>query len=218
MLAVAVWAPVGFARSRRAPPSVVPKDTVEPIESASLIASASIAHPATVAFRSFPSVRHDMVQRWVRFRDGVVQPEHPSLPRKPRPAVDGARTASAPAEISEGLAVYWRLMAPNHRELGRSAFLYPSFAKARSHVLRIIAASDQLVATAVTDPGTARRGWMLRLDGAPVMTCARWYASSSSSTAAAALAALSIRTAAVADAAVAARAGDARRGDETVAP
>ncbi len=189
---------------------------MEPIESAPLLASASVAHPATVTFRSFPTVRHDMVQRWVRFRDGIVQPEHPSLTRRSRPTADGRRASSTPPEVGEGIAVYWRLMAPNHRELGRSAFLYPSVAKARHHVLRIIAASDQLAATAVTDPITARRGWMLRLDGAPIMTCARWYASSSSSSAAASLASLSIATAAVADTAVAARGGEERHGDEAV--
>jgi hypothetical protein len=77
---------------------------------------------------------------------------------------------------ADGSWVAWRLTSANHRELGRSARVFPSLALARNDwsVLRRRVAETQAVLLAV--PHTGRWGWRLSLDEVPVATSSRGYA------------------------------------------
>lgn len=171
------------------------KEAVEP-----LAAGQDAVEPpnATILFRSFSSIEEPMVQKWIRFRNGIVADAPVSLQaaRAARPAVPGEPATHGPAESGGGV-LYWRLVASNNRELGRSAFLYQSVEQARRHVARIVAAVDEIRIEAVADRPSARRGWVLSLDAHPVLTSARWYSSSSTSAASAASALAALRGARV---------------------
>lgn len=170
------------------PNHLLPEDSVESPGSEH-VPHASLA--AAVSFRVMPSVDDPMVQKWMRFRNAVVPGvavAHP--PEKSGRSADGSKVSG---ETSG--AVYWRLVASNNRELGRSFYLYQNAEQARRHVERITTITGRLDVTAVVDGSTTRRGWVLNAEGGPVMTCARWYTSSSTAAAAAVSALSALRTA-----------------------
>ncbi|UYK40070.1 hypothetical protein [Microbacterium terricola] len=135
---------------------------------------------ARVAFTAFESPDDPLKLAWRRFRDPLVP-----LAGAQRVREAAEHVASAPAGPRSGL---WRLMASNNREIGRSYHLYRSFERARTHVEQLQAAPDALEVEMLTAPGGSARAWILTAHGMPVMTCSRWYASSSSGAEAAALA------------------------------
>ena len=150
---------------------------------------------ASIALRSFPSVDEPMVQKWMRFRNTIVADHSVAHTPDRATSTPGDRPARALIGPSEGVVVYWRFVASNNRELGRSSFLYQSVEQAARHVERIIGSVARLRADTLTDATPSRRGWVMTLDGVPVMTSARWYSSSSSCAASAALALSSLRDA-----------------------
>jgi hypothetical protein len=93
-----------------------------------------------------------------------------------RPAVD-----SEPASSPRGV---WRLLASNNREIARSSRIYVSSTEARSDIDRICLRWDELAVTEVVGRNRGMRGWYARLAEEPVITCSRWYETSSSSFAA----------------------------------
>ncbi len=86
----------------------------------------------------------------------------------------------------------WRLLAPNNRELARSARLYSGEAAAAEHFLELQSEADRFEVIPAHGPVATALGWLAVLDGRVVMTSARWYEgqASSRSAAAGALAAL----------------------------
>ena len=147
-----------------------------------------------VAFMEFRSDDDPMLTAWVRFRsplaetasDGPVAEMHRPAPRPA--AAPGTRVVAAAAPTSG----FWRLLASNNRELGRSYLLYRSFDHARAHVQELQSDAAALTIAYVSGAQPGSRGWVITHAGAPVLTCSRWYDSISTRSAAAsgALAAL----------------------------
>ena len=143
-----------------------------------------------VTFTMFASDEDPMLRAWLRFRDPLVGSRDPDA--RPsvrhvaadlhRPKGDGGRGGGRVGSREVG---FWRMLASNNRELGRSYLLYRSFEQARAHVHALQGQSDALDVTYVSGPVTGSRGWVLTAAGEPVMTCSRWYESTSARAAAA---------------------------------
>ncbi|CAM5427267.1 hypothetical protein [Leifsonia shinshuensis] len=158
-----------------------------------------------IVFSMFRSSTDPTFLAWVRFLHAVeagarrsasvaavtVTPAGPTGPLELRRAQPAARAVSATAPCG-----VWRVLAPNNRELARSARAYTSFASARAHVTALRASVDQLAVVAVNGDRVGMSGWYVTRNGLPVLTCGRWYGASASG-ATAALAALDALAAAV---------------------
>ncbi|WP_232498970.1 hypothetical protein [Agromyces humatus] len=154
--------------------------------------------PARVRFAVFDSDTDPMLQAWARFREPFVgRPQGTRPTRAPVAPLGNAgsivavarSTARSGAQRWPGI---WRLLASNNRELGRSSLFYDSFDAACAHVRRLQAQCAELEITVVAGPHNASRGWVVWHEGVTVMTCGRWYNSTSTGAASAlgALAAL----------------------------
>jgi hypothetical protein len=75
----------------------------------------------------------------------------------------------------EGSWVAWRLTGANHRELGRSARVFPDLPTARGDALRVHERIAEAEAHILTIPHTGTWGWRLTLDGVGVATSSRGY-------------------------------------------
>lgn len=149
-----------------------------------------------ITFTVFRSMEDPMLRSWVRFRSPLVgttpTDELHTLSRgEDQPRRGRSTDADEPG--------FWRLLAPNNREVGRSYLLYRSFDHARSHVQQVQADPDELAVAFVSGPHNGARGWVVTFHGTPVMTCARWYDSTSARASAAAGALSALPTAHVAD-------------------
>ncbi len=107
-----------------------------------------------------------------------------------------ARTKAARA-LAEP-AVVWRLLAPNNRELARSAHLYRTIADAERHAVQLQNTADDLDVTLVLGPRPGMRGWVAASRGVVVLTCGRWYGGAAANSESAAAAVQLIATAAIA--------------------
>lgn len=94
----------------------------------------------------------------------------------------------------------WRLLATNNRELGRSFLLYRRYESARAHVEQLQSTPEQLMIELIHGPHNGSRGWVITAEDAPVMTCSRWYSSSSAGALAASGALEAFRSAVLTDA------------------
>ncbi|WP_394554312.1 hypothetical protein ACDF64_06845 [Agromyces sp. MMS24-JH15] len=130
--------------------------------------------PPRIEFSAFRTDRDPMLAAWQRFRGRLSQ--------QATPGTDAASLANIVEADEWGV---WRLLASNNREVARSAWAYHSFGAARSHVLRLREHADRLEVSLVDGPLVDSRGWTIGLDGTIAMTCARWYPSTASCTAAA---------------------------------
>ncbi|SFR82584.1 hypothetical protein SAMN05428970_2632 [Agromyces sp. CF514] len=151
-----------------------------------------------VTFTAFDSVDDPMLAAWGRFRFQLLESTEPpvaDLRAEVRRAPASVSVVAAHGRTSDAQAGLWRLLASNNRELGRSSLLYGTHAAARNHVLRLQAASDDLKVVAVGGPVNASHGWVVSLADRPVMTCSRWYSSTSTSIASAIGALAALRTA-----------------------
>lgn len=81
----------------------------------------------------------------------------------------------ADAATPEAGLVVWQLVSANNRELARGFGAHASFEEARADAARIVAAADSLQLELVSEAGRGVYGWYASLDGAPAVTCARWY-------------------------------------------
>jgi hypothetical protein len=129
-----------------------------------------------------------------------------SLPASLPPARRGPSAGS-----SAPLGGVWRLLATNNREIARSVRVYPSFPEARTEVDRICAGREELVVAAVVGPDRGTRGWYATLGGEAVITCSRWYETSSSSIAASMDAIEALQSAVIVDAVRTIESADRRR-------
>ena len=149
-----------------------------------------------ITFTVFRSMEDPMLRSWVRFRSPMVGSSVPdelhALGRGEDPPRRGRQTEAAEPG-------FWRLLASNNREVGRSYLLYRSFDHARAHVQQVQAQPDALAVAFVSGPHNGARGWVVTFQGTPVMTCARWYDSTSARASAAAGALAALPTAHVAD-------------------
>jgi hypothetical protein len=76
----------------------------------------------------------------------------------------------------DGSWAAWRLTSGNHRELGRSARVFPDLARAHADadlLRRQIADTRPHI---LTVPHTTMWGWQLQLDGVAIATSSRGYA------------------------------------------
>ena len=156
---------------------------------------------ATTSFVAFSADEDPLLVAWARFRAPLAimavdrRSAAPSVPGgvvQPRQGQRGSEPYAAPRRMG-----FWRLVASNNRELGRSYHLYDSHDRAREHVLQLQADARSLVVEVVPGPRTGSTGWVLRHDGQPVLTCGRWYASASTGAASAAGALGALASAAV---------------------
>jgi hypothetical protein len=132
-----------------------------------------------VVFAAFDSTDEPMLKSWIRFRDLVESADAIGPRRRPVPRSSGRSAGTATGSASARTGV-WRVLASNNRELGRSSQTYASFDVARAHVATLQSKVDELVVTPVVGPQPGLYGWLLEHEGVPVITCGRWYASSSS--------------------------------------
>lgn len=120
-------------------------------------------------------------------------------PGPPGPAHPDARILAAQraAALAEP-AVVWRLLAPNNRELARSAHLYRGIADAERHATALQNAADDLEVSLVLGPRPGMRGWIATHRGVVVLTCGRWYGGAAANSESAAAAVQLVATAAIA--------------------
>ncbi|AWB96455.1 hypothetical protein DCE93_13020 [Agromyces badenianii] len=130
---------------------------------------------ARVVFTAFRLSDSPMLLAWGRFREPLAAATRPAATGAARRAAPLVPAPKTPGAVS-GL---WRLLATNNRELGRSYLLYSSFEAARMHVQRLQRHAADLEVSAVMGPEPATHGWIVTHDGVPVMTCGRWYSSTS---------------------------------------
>ena len=138
-----------------------------------------------VTFTMFTSDEDPMLRAWMRFRDPILSPRDVEA----RSSLRHLLTDLPRSELGARGAVrefgFWRMLASNNRELARSFLLYRSFEQARSHVRMLQSEPGSLDVTYVSGSGTSSRGWIVTAAGEPVMTCSRWYDSTSARAAAA---------------------------------
>ena len=118
-----------------------------------------------------------------------------------RAPLDARSQADARTKAARALAepaVVWRLLAPNNRELARSAHLYRTIADAERHAVQLQNTADDLDVTLVLGPRPGMRGWVAASRGVVVLTCGRWYGGAAANSESAAAAVQLIATAAIA--------------------
>ena len=134
----------------------------------------------TILFASFDNGSDPLRQSWARFREQVNIRSHAA-------AVSHFLREDAPVQPSTKASVnsvesgIWRLLAPNNRELGRSSFLYTSFAASRRHVLEMQQSVEEISIVTVRGPVAGSYGWFASFRGKADMTCSRWFSSASAS-------------------------------------
>jgi hypothetical protein len=178
-----------------------------------------MAPGARIVFTSFAARTDPMLAAWSRFQaelDGVDgrAPRSSDTPESfgetpprgmPQPDArthpDARTQADARSRAARALAepaVVWRLLAPNNRELARSAHLYRSIADAERHAVQLQNSADDLDVTLVLGPRPGMRGWVAAHRGVVVLTCGRWYGGAAANSESAAAAVQLVATAAIA--------------------
>lgn len=142
---------------------------------------------ARVRFTEFLAADDPMLLAWARFRGTLAGPS-------------GVDTHAHPVKAAHPQSGLWRLLATNNRELGRSFLLYRRYEAARAHVEQLQRDSGELAIELIHGPHNGSRGWIITAADAPVMTCSRWYSSSSAGAIAAAGALEAFRGALLTDA------------------
>ncbi|MEN2737835.1 hypothetical protein ABCS02_08600 [Microbacterium sp. X-17] len=69
----------------------------------------------------------------------------------------------------------WRLVAPNNRDLARSARFFGSEGDAAAAIEALRAGAARMTTRLVVAPTFRGFGWEAALDGAATLMCARWY-------------------------------------------
>jgi hypothetical protein len=142
---------------------------------------------ARVRFTEFLAPEDPMLLAWARFRSALAGPS-------------GVEPHAHPIQVAHPQSGLWRLLATNNRELGRSFLLYRRYESARAHVEQLQRDPDGLAIKLIHGPHNGSRGWIITAAEAPVMTCSRWYSSSSAGSIAAAGALEAFRGAVLTDA------------------
>jgi len=123
-------------------------------------------HP-TIVLTTSTSGHEPRMRSWGRFRDHVR-----SSLAAPTAQVEEWTGEGYPGQ---GPVSFWRLFAPNHRELARAFVLYSSLPSARSHLAELLERRGQLTIVTLRGSEPRTHGWYATLDGSPQFTCSRWY-------------------------------------------
>ncbi|ONI63461.1 hypothetical protein ALI44B_01740 [Leifsonia sp. ALI-44-B] len=118
-----------------------------------------------------------------------------------RTQLDARSQTDARTKAARGLAepaVVWRLLAPNNRELARSAHLYRTIVDAERHAVQLQNSSEDLEVSLVLGPRPGMRGWVASHRGVVVLTCGRWYGGAAANSESAAAAVQLVASAAIA--------------------
>lgn len=150
-----------------------------------------------VTFTVFGSSEDPMLRAWLRFRSPLIGSSNPDAQPAFGRGGDDLPRHDRRGEVELG---FWRLLASNNRELGRSFLLYRGFEQAREHVQHLQTQSHSLEVAYVSGPVHGSRGWVVTSGDAPVMTCSRWYDSTSARASAASGSIAALVTAHVSDA------------------
>lgn len=86
------------------------------------------------------------------------------------------RTEEAISSSNREGSVVWQLVSANNRQLARGVGVHGAFDLARLHAERVVVSGSRVVVEHVSEPARGVYGWFATVDGEPVMTCARWYA------------------------------------------
>lgn len=149
-----------------------------------------------VVFSAFHSLADPKLHGWASLRGQIKSvSDFAERAAQPRMSPLAARIRPDLATVQAGV---WRLLAPNKRELGRSASVYSSFNVARGHVVRLQSLAAELDFTPVIGPAPGTHGFYITLGDLIVMTNGRWYGAASASSEAAAAAILALGAATVA--------------------
>jgi hypothetical protein len=145
-----------------------------------------VATQPSLVFSVFESVQDPRYDGWVRFRDAIST----GIPFTDR-STPPAPIVSCPIGLAR--PAIWRLLASNHREIGRSWSAYSTFDAARGHVLELQQRVAELDVVVIRDARAGRYGWIASLRGKPVITAGRWFGASSASSDSAAVALAALR-------------------------
>ena len=120
-----------------------------------------------VLFMGFPSKEDPALVAWLALRERVADAAGAS------PGPDFAPTRDA--QVDDRWLGIWRLLAPNNREIARSAFIYGSFTSARGNVLLLKETAPEMLAASFHGPTGGTHGWYVTVGSELAFTCARWY-------------------------------------------
>jgi hypothetical protein len=130
-----------------------------------------------IVLDTFRSAHDPMLGSWLLFRAQILADSEVRMPQR--------RPDDRAAAPGQGLYGVWRVLATNNRELARGASLHPSPVDAFVDAESAKAAADTLTSSVVRGSQPMTHGWVLRREGAPVLTASRWYESASEANAAA---------------------------------
>ena len=124
---------------------------------------------SSVLFMAFPAHDAPGLVAWTRFRELISRGLSAS-----DPTLDARLAAGGGSPVG-----IWRMLASNNREVARSATAYPSFESARAAVLALQESDEQFQIVTFHGPSSGTHGWVALAGGRAVLTCARWYETSS---------------------------------------
>lgn len=128
-----------------------------------------------VLFMGFPSKHDPALLAWLGLRERVaVEAGALQMPEFAAPSAPSAQGAPRAPGADDWIGI-WRLLAPNNREIGRSAFIYGSFEVAQANVTFLKHSAAELTPISFHGPTGGMHGWYVALKGRLVFTCARWY-------------------------------------------
>lgn len=131
-----------------------------------------------VIFDTFRSARDPRLAAWLMFRSHLLPDEAPA------PRASTSTSAPTSATVPVGVFGVWRLLASNNRELARCATVFASPAVAVETAIAEQSRAGELHVSPVRGPAATKHAWVLRHEGRPVATAARWYESSGEAAAA----------------------------------
>lgn len=128
----------------------------------------------SMVFSTFTSTSDPRYLGWQSFRRHV----HGQVSVDASHSTEASDTDSRPpvgVPVSPARSGVWRLLAPNNRELARSAHLYSSEAMATVHFVELQQAAGRLEILLVHGAVHGTYTWVALLDGTVVMTASRAY-------------------------------------------
>lgn len=137
---------------------------------------------ARFVVQAFADDRDPMLHAWLRFRDAVAAAEPVEAERHLAVAAAPVGRLPQPRLVDDAPHItVWRLLAPNNRELARSARCYATPDDALAHLAALREHAGGLRVATVAGSQAERHGWYLSLGLVPVLTCSRWYGVQSAS-------------------------------------
>ena len=125
-----------------------------------------------VVFTRFLSSESPKLRPWMAHRGRVIDV---ATVRAVPTVVMTPADEGGPAEPTDTVVV-WQLVSANNRQLARSAHIHTSFEAATTSARSIVESAVPLTVGLISEQGRGVYGWFASIDEAPVMICARWYA------------------------------------------